>query len=186
MNYLVDHSFRVTNGSERQMKCAFVEGFADLATIPEKTYESDAGFDVFSAEEWKTEFGEVHAYRTGVMVEIPEGYFGLLKEKSSQGVKGVAVKGGVIDAGFRGELRVPLSNSHRDAYEVKVGDPIAQLIIIPVHEVDEMELVEPNELSVTFRASKGFGEGTREKKKRGQAKRKSETAGATSEGAGTR
>jgi dUTPase len=107
------------------------------ARPPIKLNPLDAGITVFSAETYKLEFGEVHSFRTGIMVEIPEGSFGLLHESHSQGVKGVTVAGGLVTPRTVTELRVSLLNSHREAFEVTSGQPLAQLIILTEIEADD-------------------------------------------------
>jgi dUTPase len=107
------------------------------ARPPIKLNPLDPGLTVFSAESFKLEFGEVHSFRTGIIAEIPEGSFGLLIETHGQGVKGVIVAGGLVTTKWVSELRVSLTNSHREAYEVQAGSQIAQLLILSDAKADD-------------------------------------------------
>jgi dUTP pyrophosphatase len=90
---------------------------------------------------------------TGVCLAIPDGYTGLIWDKSSLGSSGIKVAGGVIDAGYRGEIKVTLINLGETTV-IKKGKAIAQLIIQPIMTDG---LVEVNALDVTQRGSGGFG-----------------------------
>lgn len=100
------------------------------ARPPEKLNVSDPGLTIFSAEDFKVEWGEVHAYRTGIVLEIPEGDIVLLRENNNMGVKGVVVAGSLLTANNIGEVRVNLTNQHREAFEVKAGDPLCFAILL--------------------------------------------------------
>jgi len=114
---------------------------------------NDAGFDLESKEDVVIEAKDfVPMIHTGVHVEIPDGYFGLVKERSSMASKGIFVMGGVIDAGYRGEIMVNLANISGYDYVVKAGDRIAQLIILPCAAVLEKGI-----LSESERGDQGFG-----------------------------
>lgn len=116
-------------------------------------HKSDAGWDLESVEDVVVEAkGFAPMIHTGVRVEIPEGYFGLVKERSSMAAKGILVMGGVIDSGYRGEIMVNLGNISGYDYEIKAGDRIAQLIILPCSAV-----MIKGELSESERGEKGFG-----------------------------
>lgn len=101
--------------------------------------------------------GDTEVIRTGVKVAIPEGYVGILASRSGLGVKrglSVAQGVGVIDSDYRGELLVPLHNRANHREQIKFGDRIAQLLIIPVIQP---ELVIVEELDETERGEDGFG-----------------------------
>lgn len=91
---------------------------------------------------------------TGVHVEIPEGYVGLIKSKSGLNVKHGLTADGVIDAHYTGSIAVKLYNHTSDAYQFKAGDKIAQLVIVPCL-LPELELVDS--LEETDRGDGGFG-----------------------------
>jgi len=119
------------------------------ARPPVRLNPNDPGLTIFSAEDFKVEHGEVHAYRTGVVLDVPEGYLGMFVETQSMGFKGVTVAGGVLSPNDISEVRVALINSHREAYEIKSGMPLAQIILLKnddkdddAEEVDREELTE--------------------------------------------
>ena len=95
-------------------------------------HKNDAGFDIESAEnvivEAKNFAQKIH---TDVHVDIPAGYFGLVKERSGMASNGILVMGGVIDSGYHGEIMVNLANMSGEDYKINAGDRMAQLIIIP-------------------------------------------------------
>ena len=91
---------------------------------------------------------------TGVHVEIPEGYAGMLKSKSGLNIKHDITSDGVVDCGFTGSIQVKLYNHGSHGYEVKNGDKITQLVLTPIIN-PVIELVD--ELEATERGSKGFG-----------------------------
>lgn len=123
---------------------------------PTRAHPADAGADLRAARWTKIPANGRILISTGVSVAIPEGHVGLLFSRSGHGLKGVSLANsvGVIDAGFRGEIRVTLENHGRDPFEVNPGDRVAQLVIMPMitpafRDVDE--------LSATDRGHKGFG-----------------------------
>ena len=129
------------------------------ATVPTYAHDIDAGADLYSCEDVTIYPGERHAVRTGIAINIPPGYAGLIHPRSGLAAgKGLTVLNapGTVDPGFQGEIKVILYNS--DPYmpaEVKFGDRIAQLIIQRVEHA-EFELV--NEFKVeSERGKEGFG-----------------------------
>lgn len=124
------------------------------ARMPERAHKWDAGLDVFSREN-KTVPGKGSAiFDTGVHIEIPVGYVGLLLSKSGLNMKRCITSEGVIDAGYTGSIRVKLYNHSEKPYSVYAGDKISQLVIVPVLYSD-LELV--RELRPTERGDSGFG-----------------------------
>jgi dUTP pyrophosphatase len=92
---------------------------------------------------------------TGLAFKIPKGYFGLIKARSSQALKGLEVGGGVIDSGYVGEVKLILYNvKGRGRIEIEKGERVAQILFIPVLT---LPLVEVDELSETERGNGGFG-----------------------------
>ena len=124
------------------------------ATIPSYAKHGDAGMDLYSVRMEKDKHqNDVHY--TGLAVEIPEGYVGFLFPRSSISKTSCALRNavGVIDSGYRGEIMVKFGcSSNIDCY--KVGDRVAQLIIMPYPQI---ELEEVEELSDTDRGEGGFG-----------------------------
>ncbi len=131
---------------------------SDDAAAPERAHDDDAGYDLRSAEEARLEPGERASVGTGIALAIPEGCAGLVLPRSGLAARhGVTLANapGLIDAGYRGEVRVLLLNTDRsEAFEVGVGDRIAQLVITR-HEAPQ--LVESDALDESVRGAGGFG-----------------------------
>jgi len=134
--------------------------YARLADAPEGTLfranSSDAGLDLCSSEDLAIPPGQRKAVPTGIAVEIPDGYYGRVAPRSGLAVKhGIDVLAGVIDSGYRGEIRAVLLNTDSEkTFEVRRGDRIAQLI---VERHYNFELEEAENLSHSDRGSAGFG-----------------------------
>ena len=112
------------------------------ATLPTRKNPTDAGLDLYSAFVMIIEPGEVKTVRTGVAVEIPKGYVGLLKPKSRHDL---LVGAGVIDHGYApGEIMVKVVNVTNKTLVFRAGDPVAQLLIMPIitPEISEINLVD--------------------------------------------
>lgn len=124
------------------------------AYMPERAHSADAGYDLCSPIKCRLYAGEAVVIDTGVHVEIPVGYAGMLKSKSGLNVKHDIVGEGVIDSGYTGSIRVKLYNHGSESYMIEVGDKISQLVILPIITPD-LELVE--ELEETDRGNNGFG-----------------------------
>lgn len=119
---------------------------------PERAYEGDAGYDLRSPSDFVID--KEITVDTGVHVEIPEGYVGILKSKSGLNVKHSIIGTGVIDSGYRGSIKVKLYNLGVYPHEFKRGDKLIQLVIYPVY-TPEIEVVD--ELSESERGERGFG-----------------------------
>ena len=130
----------------------------EAATAPTRAHPGDAGCDLYAAEAVRLEPGERASVGTGIAVEIPEGSAGLVIPRSGLAAKhGISVVNapGLIDAGYRGEVRVLLLNTDpAEAFEVAPGDRIAQLVIV---QVGDAEPVEVEQLSGSARGEGGFG-----------------------------
>jgi len=123
--------------------------------LPQYAYDGDAGFDLYAAEDVVLESLQRESVPTSVSIEVPEGYVGLIWDRSGLSIKhGIKVLGGVIDAGYRGEVRIGVVNVSKDLYTINRGDRIAQMII---QERVAAKLVEVEELSDTERGDKRFG-----------------------------
>jgi dUTP pyrophosphatase len=128
------------------------------ATLPTRAYPGDAGLDLYALEQAVLAPGERASIPTGIAIEIPEGQAGLVLPRSGLAAKhGIAIVNapGLIDAGYRGELRVLLLNTDRaQPFTVASGDRIAQLVLVQVTmpEVAEVEQLAPSE-----RGGGGFG-----------------------------
>ena len=130
------------------------------ARVPARAYAGDAGYDLAAAEEIVLEPGARAVVGTGIAVAIPEGYAGLLLPRSGLAVRfGISLVNapGLIDSGYRGEIRVPLINHDRkEAYEVNVGTRIAQLLLVRATEAYFVG-VQLLEESADGRGEGGFG-----------------------------
>jgi dUTP pyrophosphatase len=128
------------------------------AVIPERAYEGDAGLDLASCEHAVLGPGERAVVATGLVVEIPDGYAGFVQPRSGLAVRhgiGVVNSPGLIDSGYRGEIRVVLLNTDRESeFTVEPGMRIAQLVVAPVASV---RVVEADELAASERGARGFG-----------------------------
>ncbi len=125
------------------------------AIIPTKSNTSDAGWDLYALEHRYIQPGCRMLIKTGVSLEIPEGFVGLIWPRSGLAVKrGIDVFAGVVDAGYRGDVGVCLYNSSERQFEVQEGDRIAQVVFQPV---SQFQLLESTSLDNTTRGSKGFG-----------------------------
>jgi dUTP pyrophosphatase len=128
------------------------------ARLPTRAHDGDAGLDLHAADAARLEPGERASVPTGIAVEIPEGHAGLVLPRSGLAARhGIALVNapGLIDSGYRGEVRILLLNTDRDeAFEIEAGDRIAQLVIAPLGAV---EAVEVTELAETTRGDGGFG-----------------------------
>jgi dUTP pyrophosphatase len=128
------------------------------AVVPERAYTGDAGLDLAACERVELAAGERALVPTGLAVAIPEGYAGFVQPRSGLAARhGIAVVNspGLVDSGYRGELRVVLLNTDPDEpFVVEPGMRIAQLVVLPV---PELELVEVDELPASERGVRGFG-----------------------------
>ena len=124
------------------------------AIMPTRAHEDDAGLDLYSRENQIVSAKEAGYFDTGVHIEIPKGFVGMLKSKSGLNVKFGILSEGVIDAGYTGSIVVKLYNHSGYDYRVKRGDKISQLVILPIITP---ELEEVKELEQTSRGSGGFG-----------------------------
>jgi dUTP pyrophosphatase len=128
------------------------------AVLPERAYAGDAGLDLAACERHELGPGERALVGTGLAVAIPEGYAGFVQPRSGLAARhGVSVVNspGLVDSGYRGELRVVLLNTDaRERFVVEPGMRIAQLVVLPV---PELEPVVVEELPESERGVRGFG-----------------------------
>jgi dUTP pyrophosphatase len=128
------------------------------AVVPQRAYTGDAGLDLASCERVELDPGERALVATGLAVAIPEGYAGFVQPRSGLAARhGLTVVNspGLVDSGYRGELRVVLLNTDRtEPFVVEPGMRIAQLVVLPI---PELELVEVEELPSSERGVRGFG-----------------------------
>jgi dUTP pyrophosphatase len=128
------------------------------AVVPERTYAGDAGLDLSACERVELGPGERALVGTGLAVAIPDGYAGFVQPRSGLAARhGISVVNspGLVDSGYRGELRVVLLNTDAsERFVVEPGMRIAQLVVLPVPEIG---LLEVEELPQSERGVRGFG-----------------------------
>ena len=125
------------------------------AIIPKFAHPDDAGMDLFCVEKFSMAPGERKSIPVGLALEIPEGYVGLIWDKSGLShTYGLKSFGGVIDAGYRGEVAIGLMNLSDTEFHFEKGHKIAQILI---QKIEHPEIKEVEELSSTLRGEKGFG-----------------------------
>jgi dUTP pyrophosphatase len=128
------------------------------ARLPTRAHDDDAGLDLYAVEAATIAPGQRASIPTGIAIELPERHAGLVLARSGLAARhGIALVNapGLIDAGYRGELKILLLNTDRDAaFEIAPGDRIAQLVVTRVETPD---LVEVDELPPSTRDAGGFG-----------------------------
>jgi len=130
----------------------------DDASLPQGAYPGDAGLDLVACDHVELGPGQRGVVRTGIAVAIPEGYAGLVIPRSGLALEhGISLVNtpGLIDSGYRGELRVIALNTDRERpFTIEAGMRIAQLVVTPAPDVDVVLL---DELPETVRGAAGFG-----------------------------
>jgi len=128
------------------------------ATVPTRAHAGDAGYDLYALDAARLEPGARQAVPTGIAIALPPGHAGLVLPRSGTAMKhGITLVNapGLVDEGYRGELRVLLLNTDRTAaFDIAPGDRIAQLVVIAPALP---ELVETDDLDATERGEGGFG-----------------------------
>lgn len=128
------------------------------ARLPSRAHPGDAGLDLHAVEDVRLAPGERASVGTGIAIALPPGHAGLVLPRSGLAARhGVALVNapGLIDEGYRGELRILLLNTDRtEAVELRAGDRIAQLVVTAVPAI---EVLEAQELPETPRGEGGFG-----------------------------
>lgn len=126
--------------------------------LPSRAHAGDAGLDLYAAQAARIGAGERAMVGTGIAIAVPPGHAGLVLPRSGNAARhGIALVNapGLIDAGYRGEVRILLLNTDREApFIVETGDRIAQLLITPFAEAEPVEV---EELAGTERGEGGFG-----------------------------
>lgn len=139
----------------------------ETAVIPVKAHRTDAGFDLFADEEVDVLYGETKVVPTNIVIALPEGYVADVRPRSGITSKtDLRVQYGTVDTNYRGGIGIIVENNSKPhytqfevlmgtkGYTINKGDKIAQLVILPLPEI---ELVEVKELEITDRGLKGFG-----------------------------
>ncbi len=124
------------------------------AKLPQKAHAGDAGYDLFSTDYYSiTPYGQA-LIGSGIKMAIPEGYVGLVWDKSGLASTGITVLGGVIDSSYRGEIKIVVKNLSEDMFNIVPGQKIAQILIQPVADLPTSE---ENISDETTRQANGFG-----------------------------
>ena len=135
-----------------------IQKLSDNAVIPTRAHPGDAGLDLYSTESAHLGPGERWSVGTGIAIEIPEGHAGLVLPRSGLAREhGIALVNspGLIDSGYRGEVRVLLLNTDpAETVRIEAGARIAQLVVTPIASV---EPVETTALAESARDEGGFG-----------------------------
>ena len=132
-----------------------IKRLADVP-LPAYAHQGDAGLDLTAKTGVFILPGTTKKVGTGIAVEIPPGYAGLVLPRSGLSMEGITLANcvGLIDSGYRGEISLPLHNMRPNGYQLEPGTRCAQLVIVPVAIC---ELLEVDELSESARGSDGFG-----------------------------
>jgi len=130
----------------------------DDAIIPSRAYDGDAGLDLAACERVELAPGERALVGTGLAIAVPDGHAAFVQPRSGLAAKhGITIVNtpGLVDSGYRGELKVILLNTdERSTFVVERGMRIAQLVVLPIPEVDPVEV---EELPESERGVRGFG-----------------------------
>ena len=130
----------------------------DNAVIPARAYAGDAGLDLASCERVELGPGKRATVGTGLAVAIPDGYAGFVQPRSGLAARhGLTIVNtpGLVDSGYRGELKIVLLNTdERDPFVVEPGMRIAQLVVLPLADIEPVEV---GELPASERGVRGFG-----------------------------
>jgi dUTP pyrophosphatase len=150
LNYFIKETRHMTVN----IKVAKLHAEARLPNYAHTGPHGDLAADVAALEPAELAPGEIKAIRTGLSFEFPPEYGALVHDRSGLALKGICTLAGVIDPGYRGELKVVLTNLSKDLFPIKPGDRIAQLRI--VHRL-EVEFTEVDSITSTMRDIRGFG-----------------------------
>jgi dUTP pyrophosphatase len=161
------HKQKIGTNSFHELK---VKKLSEHATIPTKAHSTDAGWDLYAAYDriigsftseadiepkvQKLTLVEKLIVKTDIAIDIPSGYYGKIEDRSSMALKRIKTAGGVIDAGYHGNIGVIMLNLGDEPFMIKKGDRIAQLII---HQIPTTSLVEVDDFKESERGEGGFG-----------------------------
>lgn len=132
-----------------------IKKLAADAILPKYANPYDAGMDLYALETVTLQPNERQSISTGIAMAIPPGYVGLIWDKSGiAGKHGLKTMAGVIDAGYRGEIKIVVHNFSSQSYTFEKGTKVAQMLI---QAVEQKQIVEVEELDDTTRGEGGFG-----------------------------
>jgi len=138
-----DHPVKSAEGGAptEQFNRVKIKKLHPMARVPDYAYEGDAGLDLYASEGASIPAGQREKIKTGVSMEIPHGYVGLVWDRGSVPLKkGLKTMGGIVDSGYRGEIFVPVVNISSENVEVMQGEKIAQMLIQKVERVGVEEV----------------------------------------------
>jgi len=124
------------------------------ATIPLSAHQGDLGCDLFALDDTRLPAQTQVKVHTGIAVEFPKGWGGIIKDRSSMASAQIYTSAGVIDEGYRGEIMILMRNENEEEYLINKGDKIAQMILV---ETRDWSIEEVDELNDTSRSDGGFG-----------------------------
>jgi len=149
-----------SNASEKLLKNDYndpsliVEKLSPEAKLPQKAHQEDAGYDLYANDYYSIPAYGQALVQTGIKMAIPEGFAGLVWDKSGLANEGITTMGGVIDSNYRGEIKVIIKNLSEDFYNIVPGQKIAQIII---QKIANLNLKEEKISDETERRDNGFG-----------------------------
>ncbi|MEN9723537.1 MAG: deoxyuridine 5-triphosphate nucleotidohydrolase Dut [Pseudomonadota bacterium] len=136
------------------MKTIRIQRLDSRAGLPTRAHPGDAGLDLYALEAVTVGPGQGLKIRTGIALEIEPGWVGMIADRSSLAARGLKTAGGIIDAGYRGEVQLVVWNLSREPVSLNAGDRVAQLLLLPVSLAG---VEEATSLSDSARATGGFG-----------------------------
>lgn len=139
---------------ENKFETLRIKKVSEDAVLPTRAHADDAGLDLYSLEDAILESGHGKVVRTGIAIALPVGYVGMVADRSSMAKRGVKTAGGIIDAGYRGEIHIVLWNVSKEPVQIKRHERIAQLLTLPIATPAVLEV---DSLEDTARGAKGFG-----------------------------
>lgn len=131
-----------------------IQRLSPQATLPTRAHATDAGMDLYALDDVFLAPAAGAMARTGIAMAVPQGFVGMVADRSSLAKKGIKTAGGIIDSGYRGEIQIILRNLTHQELVIKAGERMAQLLLIPVATPQAFEV---RELDSTARGTGGFG-----------------------------
>lgn len=134
-----------------------IKKLSPISKLPSFAHSDDAGLDLFSNENLEIQPREKANIKTGIIMEIPNGYAGLIWDKGGVANKSIHTLAGVVDAGYRGEIIILLINLSDEIYEIKKGQKIAQMLIQKIEHPEIKEVLSNDEIQESERGDGKFG-----------------------------
>jgi len=136
----------------------YVERVSAEAVLPTRAHAGDAGLDLYALETFTLAPQEGRVSRTGIAVALAEGTVGMICDRSSMAKRGVKIAGGIVDAGYRGEIHVVLWNLSQAPVQVLAGDRVAQMLVVPIQTPAPRAVESLAQVTArTSRGENGFG-----------------------------